>query len=413
MSIRRTALDALIPIIEEGVYANLTLKKAAAHVDAREVPFLYALVYATLEHAAYADYILAHYCVRQKRVVRNILRMAFAELLYMETPSHAALNEAVKLCKEVGKRDCAGLVNAVLRRLDAERDSLPPLPTDTAEQLSLLYGLPIDLIREWIAAYGAAFTRDLASAKPLGMQVRPQYPFTVEALKEALPVAYEAGAYDPNCLRLANGFPIESFAPYQEGKMAVQNEGAMLICRALGNIAGKRVLDACAAPGGKTAYLASLCHNQADFTAWELHPHRKELMEATFARLHVTAQTACVDAAVFRPESVGAFDAVLLDVPCSGFGLIHEKPDIRLHKQDDTFAQLLLTQATLLHVCSAYCKQGGTLVYATCTISKRENELQVQKFLSSHPSFHLEAERQFFPNLDHVDGFYYAKLRRE
>jgi 16S rRNA (cytosine967-C5)-methyltransferase len=413
LSVRRAALETLVSIFEDGAYANLALKDAARTVAPSDVPYLYALVNETIVRGAYLDYVLSHFCKRQKRTVRNLLRMAGTELLFLNTPSHAVVNESVSLCREVGKAPSAGLVNAVLRRLDRERDALPPLPDDPEERLSIAYGVPRFLVREWLASYGEAETEALLSRKPVGTEVRAQYPFTTEELLEALPVGAERRPLDPNCVRLSESFDLEHSELFLSGKLAVQNEGAMLICRALGDVREKKILDACAAPGGKTAYLASLSENTAELTAWELHPHRKALLDATLNRLHVRANTACIDATEPQEAYCGAFDAVLLDVPCSGFGLLADKPDVRLNKSERTIAELTGIQDRILDVCSRCVKRNGVLVYATCTISKRENGERVRAFLSAHPAFRLVSERQLLPTRDGTNGFYYAVLTED
>lgn len=410
LSVRRAALETLVRILEDGAYANLALKDAAKTVAPSDVPYLYALVNEAVARCAYLDWLLLHWCKRQKRTVRNLLRMAGTELLYLHTPAHAVVNESVSLCREIGKAQSAGLVNAILRRLDREREALPPLPDDPIHRLSILYGVPAPFIEEWIDTYGEAETEAFLARKPLGTEVRAQYPFTTEELLAALPVKAERTKLDPNGVRLSESFDLAHSALYQSGKLAVQNEGAMLICRALGDVRGKRVLDACAAPGGKTAYLASLSENTAKLVAWELHPHRKALLDATLSRLHVQAETACVDATVLQPDCVHAFDAVLLDVPCSGFGLLADKPDVRLKKSEETIAALIEVQDRLLDVCSQYVRPGGTLVYATCTVSKRENTDRVAAFLRSKRSFELQIERQLWPVRDGTNGFYFAVM---
>lgn len=413
LSVRRAALETLVSIFEDGAYANLALKDAARTVAPSDVPYLYALVNETIVRGAYLDYMLSHFCKRQKRTVRNLLRMAGTELLFLNTPSHAVVNESVSLCREVGKAPSAGLVNAVLRRLDRERDALPPLPDDPEERLSIAYGVPRFLVREWLASYGEAETEALLMRKPVGTEVRAQYPFTTEELLEALPVGAERRPLDPNCVRLRESFDLEHSDLFLSGRLAVQNEGAMLICRALGDVREKKILDACAAPGGKTAYLASLSENTAELTAWELHPHRKALLDATLNRLHVRANTACIDATEPQEAYCGAFDAVLLDVPCSGFGLLADKPDVRLNKSERTIAELTGIQDRILDVCSRCVKRNGVLVYATCTISKRENGERVRAFLSAHPAFRLVSERQLLPTRDGTNGFYYAVLTED
>ena len=410
LNVRRAALETVVRILEDGAYTNLALKDAAKTVQDSDVPSLYALVNETVVRCSYLDFVLSHYCKRPKRVVRNLLRMAGTELLFLSTPSHAVVQESVALCKELGKGENAGFVNAVLRRLDRERNALPPLPSDPAERFSVYYGYPRFLIEEWISLYGVDETEALLRFPPIGTQVRAQFPMTTEQLIEKLPVRTERGRLDPNVLRVLERFDPERSDLFQSGCMTVQSEGAMLICRALGDVRQKRVLDACAAPGGKTAYLASLSENTADLTAWELHPHRKAIMDAAFKRLHVAAKTACVDASVPHEEYRHAFDAVLLDVPCSGFGLLADKPDVRLKKDAAAIDALVRTQAAILDACAPYVKSGGVLVYATCTISKRENTEQVHAFLNSHPSFRLDEERQLLPTRDGTDGFYYARM---
>ena len=161
-----------------------------------------------------------------------------------------------------------------------------------------------------------------------------------------------------------------------------------------------------------SAYLSSLSENTAKITAWELHMHRKELMDKTLRRLGVSAATACRDASAFDPTYEDSFDAVLLDVPCSGFGLLSEKPDVRLHKDDAAVDALTAMQDAILSACCRYVKPMGVLVYATCTISRRENEARVRAFLAAHPGYTLEEARQLLPTRDGTDGFYYARMRR-
>lgn len=410
LTVRHAALQTVIRILEDGAYTNLALKDASKEVAPSDVAYLHALVNETVLRSSYLEYVLQHYCKRQKRVIRNLLRMAGTELLFLHTPAHAVIHESVSLCRSFGKQENAGFVNAVLRRLDRERDALPKLPIDPVSRFSVYYGYPQFLIEEWIERFGVKETEEILRFPARGMQVRAQFPYTTDALSEVLPVRHERCRLDPNGLTLLEGFDLEHSALYQSGKLAVQSEGAMLVCRALGDLRGKRVLDACAAPGGKTAYLASLSENAAKITAWELHPRRKMLLDAALKRLHVTADTSCLDASVLQPGCQHAFDAILLDVPCSGFGLLSDKPDIRLRKTSADIDRLADIQAKILDACSQYLKPGGTLIYATCTISKRENEDRIAAFLASHPAFRLIEEKQLLPTRDGTDGFYYAKL---
>ena len=185
----------------------------------------------------------------------------------------------------------------------------------------------------------------------------------------------------------------------------------MAVCRFMGDMAGKRVLDARAAPGGKSAYLFSLTRGNIALTSWELHPHRLQLMEEAFFRLGVKATCQQMDAAHFQGD-IAPFDGVLLDVPCSGLGLLGNKPDVFLHRKEQDILDLARVQRELLDSCEALVAPGGVLVYSTCTISRRENEEQIESFLRRHPVFTLEEQRQLLPQADGTGGFYMARMRR-
>ena len=422
MNTRRQALNALCDITDRGAYANLRVKQLTASLPEREANLAAALVYHTLDHLLTIDYYLAHFVKgTQKPVIRGILRLGVCELLFLSTPAHAAINESVSLTKEVGKEGLASFVNAVLRNIDRNRASLPPFPAEPVARLSIQYSYPEWIVREWVARFGETDAEALLSLPVSRLEVRAQYPFTTEELRQALPVSSEVNQLDHNSLSLASGFDLASHPLFLEGKFTVMGESAMLACRALGDMTGKRVLDACSAPGGKSAYLASLMKNDIRLTCFELHPHRKELLDKTLARLHVSAETQVRDAAVFDPALEQAFDGVLIDAPCSGLGLLGDKPDIRYSKSDADITALVEIQRNILDTCARYVKPGGVLVYATCTISRRENEEQVDAFLRAHEEFTAEeipislqnaGQIQLLPHEHHTDGFYIARMRR-
>ena len=409
-SLRRDALEVLLDVVEEGAYANLRLKQIRRSPS--EQAYISSLVYTALEHMKWADYMLSFYVKPQKKVIRNILRLAVAELFFMDTPDHAAVNGAVELTRECGKGAMAGMVNGVLRRMLREKDALPSLPADPVERLSIRFGCPEWIVREWLDQFGEEETVQLLSYTPPALEIRAQYPFSNEELAVELQVPYTRGQVDGNCFKLSESLPVSSMPLFQEGRIAIQGEGAMAICRFLGDMRGKMVLDACAAPGGKAAYLWSLTQGDIDLTCWELHPHRTELMQRTFARLHVEAKCETRDASQISENEVPLFDAVLLDVPCSGLGLLREKPDVALHRQESDLAALRETQAALLAGCASLVRRGGTLCYSTCTISLRENEQQVAAFLRAHPEYALEDQRQLLPQRDGTGGFYMARMKR-
>lgn len=419
---RRIALDIITDVTERGAYANLRIKDAVRGLSAQDTAFTAALCYGTLEHLYYLDYIIDGFVKgRQKPVVRNLLRIGCCELLFLDTPSHAAIFETVSLCRAMGMNGLTGFVNAVLRRVDQARNSLPALPEDTMQRLSIQYSCPHWLVALWTKELGLPDTEKLLAAASPGLTIRAQFPCTTDELADALPCPVRRGALDDNALLLGRGFDLASHPAFSQGRMAIQSEGAMLLCRALGDCREKRVLDACAAPGGKSAYIASLSENRALLTCFEKHAHRIALMQKNFERLHVTADILLKDASEHDREFDAAFDAVLLDVPCSGLGLLHEKPDVRYSKRESDIESLAATQHDILSACASYVRPGGILVYATCTISKQENEMQVERFLKEHAeyspdplpfAFHSGHMLQLLPHRNGTDGFFVARMKR-
>ncbi len=428
---RRAALEALLDITERGAYANLRLKEALAGLEERNARFVSAAVYTTLDHLLYLDFLIGHFAKgRLQPPIRGILRLGLAQALYMDVPERAACNESVELCKEIGKEKLAGYVNGVLRAVFRSRENLPPLPEEPVQRLSIQYSWPAWLVAEYLAQYGTAFTEALLRATPSAMILRAQWPYTAAELEEALQargLAFTRGSLDENALRLAKGLDVAHDPLFLEGKATVQSESAMLVCRLVGPKPGMRILDACAAPGGKTAYLSHLMEGMGQIDAWDLHPHRVSLMERTFERLHVeNADPIQKDAAILDPALAEAYDAVLIDAPCSGLGVMG-KPDARYAKSDAIIEGLTALQRDILNTCAAYVRPGGALIYATCTISHRENEAQIAAFLTAHgefqpgnmealpPSIQARAEDgmvQLFPHMDNTEGFFMARLEK-
>ncbi len=422
MNARKQALEALTDITDRGAYANLRIKQLTSSLPEREAKQAAALVYHTLDHLLTIDFYLSHFVKgRQKPVVRGVLRLGVCQLLFLSTPAHAAVSESVALVREAGKPALTGFMNAVLRNIDRSRNNLPPFPSGPVKRLSVQYSYPEWIVSEWVLRFGETETETLLSLPPSPTEVRAQYPFTAAELQNALPVESAVNRWDHNSLSLSGGFDVASSPLFLDGKFTVMGESAMLACRALGDMTGKRVLDACAAPGGKSAYLASLTKNEIELTCFELHPHRKELLDKTLARLHAAADTRVKDAAEFDPALEASFDGVLIDAPCSGLGLLADKPDIRYSKSDADITALVEIQSRILETCSGYVKPGGVLVYATCTISRRENEDQIDAFLRTHNEFILEqipipidngGQIQLLPHIHGTDGFFIARMKK-
>ena len=420
MTPRHYALNVFSDVLASHSYCNLRLKEIRPLMTDTDYRFVCALVYTALDRLLYLDHVLGGYVKKNpKPLVKNILRLGVTELLFLRTPAHAAVSEYVSLCAGTGRPEVSGFVNAVLRRIDRERNDLPPLPDDTVEQLSVQYSCPSWLVSMWIGMYGRTAVSAMLSSGTPGTTLRAQFPFTTEQLQAELPVPTRRGTLVPDALIAEKGFDFTGSAAFREGRMTIQSEGSMLVCRAAGDCSGKKVLDACSAPGGKAAYLASLCGNDLDLTCFEIHRHRVELTKKTLERLHVSAAVEERDASVSDPLLDGSFDLVLLDVPCSGFGMFHEKPDLRYAKTEDDVAALAELQKRILDACSRYVRPGGILLYATCTISKKENEDQIRSFLDGHRGFAPDrlpfakgSMLQLLPHVHGTDGFFIARLKR-
>lgn len=428
MSVRRRALEALRDVTERGAWANLRLKEAQAGLGARDAAWVAAAVYTALDHLAYIDLALeVHARGKPDKAILAVLRLGVAQAMFMDVPASAACDESVKLAQEIGKGALSGYVNAVMRAVCA--NGMPELPEEPRARLALSSGYPRWLVDEYADAYGEAFAQELVLAKPGGFTVRAQYPYPSAFLVRELTrrgLKFVRGKLDPAAFILEKGFDVMNERLFIEGKLTVQSEGAMLACRALRPEGGMRILDCCAAPGGKSAYLASLMKNEGEIEAWELHEHRAGLTERTLARLGVKIVHVRVrDARVPDASLNGAFDAVLIDAPCSSLG-VTGKPDVRYAKTSEAIDGLAKVQAELLDACSAYVRPGGRLVYATCTVSQRENEAQARGFLARHADFSPDPSWlpdrlqgrgeyggvQLFPHVDGTEGFYIAAFVR-
>ncbi len=424
-----------------GAYANLALKEAMATSEAAVAPedaaFAAALFYSALEHRITLDFYLSH--LVKKRVpapLRCILWLGAAQILYMNVPAHAAINESASLCKQIGKGSAAGFVNAVLRNLDRMRDDLPE-PTGTqSERLSIRYSCPEWLVDRLLPLLGEeeaeAFLAESGAGSGVCIRANP-LKWSDDELDGWLAeqkIDFIRGQWASEARYLRSAGDISKQSVFREGKITVQSESSMLVGRVLDARRGMKVLDCCAAPGGKTAYIAGMM-GDGELLAWDNHAHRVRLIEQTCRRLgcdFVRAEEQ--DARVLQPELCDAWDRVLVDAPCSGLGVLRGKPDIKYRQTPEALVALVDIQRRILETCSQYVKPGGVLLYSTCTVMPEENQEQVEAFLSKHEEFALEdlnlvlpaafdRERldkkhlQLWPQRDGLDGFFIAKMRRE
>lgn len=429
---RRTAYD-IVRAVSSGQYLTMALKNIIKLQGERDRAFATALIYATLENIIRIDYIIDRHLRsgKVKPAIRDILRVSVAQMLFFDVPVSAAVNESVHLAKEIGKAENAGFVNGILRGIARDIDCIEYPDSETALYKSIMTGKPEWLIRLWEKQFGKDLTYEIAAFRPKDKYtcIRPNLlKHTKESfarLLERSSVEYKMGDMDDNAFYTKSS--AESFMElYNEGVCSFQSESAMFACRrGVAPQQGQRILDACSAPGGKSAYIAELVQDKCEIFSWDIHEHRVDLINAQAKRLDIeNIKTSCRDASVQDISYDNYFDVVLLDVPCSGLGQ-EGKPDAYIHRKETDLKAIYKLQKDILHTCAGYVKQGGALVYSTCTINMDENEYQIKNFLSANTYFAPDNEWagksnfrlvhggvQLFPQTDCFDGFYIARLVR-
>ncbi|MFF2484121.1 16S rRNA (cytosine(967)-C(5))-methyltransferase RsmB [Paenibacillus sp. NPDC058071] len=449
---REIALDTLLRVSETGAYSNLQLNRALsdAQLQRADAALATELVYGTIQRQLTLDHWLAHFAAKGLRKlepwVHQLLRMSAYQLLYLDRiPAHAAVNEAVTIAKRRGHQGISGMVNGILRSIDRNRSELTAsaiTDRDAAIALSLRHSYPEWLVRRWLGAFGEQTTEAICAAgnePPHGsVRVNRLRESREKTLLQLTEQGFEAAPSDvaPYGVAVKRGGNMADTDGYRAGLWTVQDESSMLVAEIVAPKAGMQVLDCCAAPGGKTTHLAELMEGKGKVWANDVHPHKRELIEGQAERLGLTNVEAITGDAGELPDrfAPGSFDAVLLDAPCSGFGVIRRKPEIKWTKSEEDVLAIAAIQRRLLEAASGLVKPGGVLVYSTCTIERAENEEQVEQFLERHPEFEFDADWpeavlaplrtagiaddsfrgsiQLLPQHFGSDGFYIARLRR-
>jgi len=371
---RRAAYATVVRALQDGAYADRVLRKQAEGLDTRDRALAKQLAFGATQRRGTLDWVIASRAKgKLDPGVRAALHLGLYELLFLRTADHAAVSEAVELAKPSPGHK---LVNAVLRRVQREGVQLPA--DDTPEGAAIRHAHPLWLAQMWFEELGPDEARALMAANNTPAET---------ALRAGTEAVVIEGALDE--------------AQFAAGEITPMSRAAQLVAPRLDPQPGERILDLCAAPGGKTAHLAALMGDTGEIVAVERHAGRARELEANLARQHVTnARVVVADARGF--EDPGGFDRVLLDPPCSGLGTLRGHPDLRWQMRPERIPLLAAEQDALLDVARRALKPGGTLVYAVCTISRREERL-------SDP----DAIRTF-PHRDDTDGFYIARacLRR-
>ena len=441
LNARRLALNVLTDVREKGAYASLALgeRLRAAHLSPEDRRLATGLVYGTLENQLQIDYALDRLMDHPTRepVQRDILRMGAYQILFLDrVPDSAAVDEAVKLTRAMGMEAACGFINAVLRNLSRGKDEIawPDREADLMGYLSVMGSMPRWLVEKLMAAYGPeeAGRVILYREEEHPVCVRPNLTRLsddeFEKLLEEKGWRAERGLA-PHAWLIYGAGDLAADADYRAGRFSIQGQSSMLAAEALEARPGMKVLDACAAPGGKSAYLCEQMQLTGRVYAWELHEKRAQLLEGVRRRLGLDNLRISVrDALDFRPDLEDMLDGVLLDAPCAGLGVLSQKPDIKLRLKQEDIPAIVDTQGRLLDTVCRYVRPGGALVYSTCSLLPEENADRVRAFLETHGNFVLDPlpasfpaelrERQTACGLqllgcrDGVEGFFIARMRR-
>lgn len=437
-SAREAAMLTLAACERQGAWSDGYLKRTLRQqgLDRRDSALATRLCFGVLQNRMLLDWYLAAFCsARLEKLELNVLcclRVAAYQLLFLDKiPASAAVNEAVSLTRKYCRNPrAAGMVNGMLRSMLRAGELPEPAGTDELETLSIRYSHPrwlVEAFSERLGTDGAAQLLAADNRQPLMTAQANTCKAPAEQLArmlEADGVEVQAHPWLPGCLELSGTGDLERLAAYRQGAFYVQDSAARLAVTAAGAGPGQRVLDCCAAPGGKSFAAAIDMNNRGEVISCDIHPHKIKLLEAGRDRLGLSCVEPCLQsAAERRVEWQAAFDTVITDVPCSGLGIIRKKPDIR-YKAPEPLAGLPEVQRRILDNCAGYVRPGGVLLYSTCTLLKRENEDVVAAFLAGHDEFSLEPfelphwGRQegmvtFWPHIHDTDGFFIAKLRRK
>lgn len=419
---REVAFGVLCACRRRSAWVDAELKKelAQAGLDSRDAALASRLVYGVMQNQLLLDYYLSRFVSRplekMERRTLDILRLGAYQLLMMDKiPAMAAVNESVELAKEnlLGLKT-AGFINAVLRNLDRSRGKLPPLPADPMERLSIQYSHPLWLVQMLADRVGADEVEPLLRAHndppPITAQVNTLR-VTPRALTQRLgEEGVRVGVHGrEDCLELEGTGDLERLTTFQEGLFYIQDPAARQAVLAAAPRPGEKVLDLCAAPGGKSFAAAIAMENKGHILSRDLYPRKVRELSKAARRLGLSCIEAVVADATEAVEE--QFDLVMADVPCSGLGIIRKKPDIR-YKDPAGFGELETIQAAILDRAGSAVAPGGRLLYATCTLRREENEDQVDRFLEKRKDFTLSTLETLWPHREGTDGFFYALLER-
>ncbi|MBL4934950.1 16S rRNA (cytosine(967)-C(5))-methyltransferase RsmB [Clostridium sp. YIM B02515] len=436
---RKLAVDILESIINKGSYSNIVINAELnkSNLDDRDKGLVTEIVYGTLKYKYTIDKILAVFLKtgtsKLDSLVLNVLRVSVYQIKYLDkVPDFAVVNEAVELVKKYKSLSASKLVNGVLRNYLRNKDNLNIVFKNKIDEICFIYSFDPWMVDLFVKQYGLENTEKILS----GLNCTPNVTLRVNSLKTNYEDAYnlldsagyiiEEGAVCPEAIKIIKGKNIEQNPLFKEGFATVQDESAMLVAPSMDIKPDLTVLDLCSAPGGKTTHISEIMNNTGKVYAFDVHKDKLSLIKKNADRLAISnIEYGVLDSTTYDEKLNNTADRVLIDVPCSGLGIIRKKPEIKWTKNNNQLKDLVNIQKSIMNNASKYVKVGGVLMYSTCTLNKKENEENVKWFLSKFNNFSMES--LFFGSAENIvygefgvtilpnesmDGFFIAKFKR-
>lgn len=414
------------------------------NIESKDKALLTELVYGVLRKLETIDYIISkHSKIKLKKIspwIINILRIGVYQIVFLKKiPDSAAVNESVKLASKFGHQSSKGFVNAILRaitKLDGV-DKLINAIEDDVERSSVKYSFPFWLTNRWSKKYDKEFLISLMESlnkeSKIVIRTNTLKVSKSELIKELEFIGYSVreGMYIDEAIIVDNPAGLLKTKLYRDGLFLLQDESSMFVTKVLNPKKGDKILDVCSAPGGKISHVAQVVCNQAQIIARDVSDFKVRNLKDTFLKLGINCiESEVYDATILDEDSLGYYDKVIVDAPCSGLGIIRRKPDIKWNRTESDIKGLANIQRDILKNASRYVKKGGYLLYSTCTFEDEENIVRVNEFLEENKEFSLvdfneelpeklnfrcetKGFMQLFPNLHDVDGFFIAKFIRK
>lgn len=405
---RLASFDILYDILKNGAYSNIAVDKGLAEVDSKDRGFTSRLVYGVVERKLTLDYFIDKFLTsKAKPKVKILLYIGAYQILFMDkVPDAVAVYETVEIADLIGLSYYKKLINAVLHKIIECKSEL-----DETDDLSIKYSCPPHLINMWKKMYGEEKTLTTLQAinnrPPVFAIPNRKFVDEGELQYELLDNGVDCEVYG-DVVKINSSFDLSNIKAFKDGLFYIEDYSSYSCAKALDCTNRETVLDVCAAPGGKTFTMAQ---SGANVYAFDLYEHRVALIKKSAERLELYNIKSSINDALVYNENIPFADKILCDVPCSGFGIIRRKPEIRYKNLDD-IKELPQIQYDILNTSSKYLKNNGRIIYSTCTLNKKENEKVVGKFLNDNANFKLINEITVFPSENSGDGFFYAIMEK-